>query len=130
VWTHEDKELLLDSVFKNIEIGKFALIHLSTSEWRERGFSYEILDGKQRLSTLIEFYENKLSYKGKYYNDLSWKDRMTFKHHNVSVAEVESENKKTILKYFLMLNRTGKAMDEAQLDKVESMLNELTLRGE
>jgi hypothetical protein len=27
-----------------------------------------------------------------------------------------------------MLNRTGKAMDEAQLDKVENMLNELTLR--
>lgn len=125
VWTQEDKELLLDSVFKNIEIGKFALIHLSTSEWHERGFSYEILDGKQRLSTLIEFYENKLSYKGKYYNDLSWKDRMTFKHHNVSVAEVESENKKTILKYFLMLNRTGKAMDKAQLDKVENMLSEI-----
>jgi len=25
----------------------------------------------------------------------------------------------------LMLNRTGKAMDKAQLDKVENMLNEL-----
>ena len=46
--------------------------------------------------------------------------------YNVSIAEVESENKKTILKYFLMLNRTGKAMDKAQLDKVEDMLNELT----
>lgn len=125
VWTQEDKELLLDSVFKNIDIGKFALIRLSDAEWIERGFGYEILDGKQRLSTLIEFYENKLAYKGKYYNDLSWKDRITFKHHNVSVAEVQSENKKTILKYFLMLNRTGKAMDKAQLDKVENMLNEI-----
>ena len=126
VWTQEDKELLLDSVFKNIDIGKFALIRLSDAEWYERGLSYEILDGKQRLSTLIEFYENKLAYKGKYYNDLSWKDRITFKNHNVSVAEVRSENKKTILKYFLMLNRTGKAMDKAQLDKVENMLAELS----
>ena len=125
VWTQEDKELLLDSVFKNIDIGKFALIRLSDAEWIERDFGYEILDGKQRLSTLIEFYENKLAYKGKYYNDLSWKDRITFKNHNVSVAEVQSENKKTILKYFLMLNRTGKAMDKSQLDKVENMLNEI-----
>ena len=44
---------------------------------------------------------------------------------NISVAEVQSENKKTILKYFLMLNRTGKAMDKSQLDKVENMLNEI-----
>ena len=51
--------LLLDSIFKNIDIGKFVLIHLSDSEWVERGFGYEILDGKQRLSALIEFYENK-----------------------------------------------------------------------
>lgn len=128
VWTQEDKELLLDSIFKNIDIGKFALIRLSDSEWLERDFSYEILDGKQRLSTLIEFYENKLAYKGKYYNDLGWKDRITFKHHNVSVAEVQSKNKKTILKYFLMLNRTGKAMDKAQLDKVENMLSEIEVR--
>lgn len=125
VWTQEDKELLLDSVFKNIDIGKFALIRLSDAEWIERDFGYEILDGKQRLSTLIEFYENKFAYKGKYYNDLSWKDRITFKNHNISVAEVQSENKKTILKYFLMLNRTGKAMDKSQLDKVENMLNEI-----
>ena len=126
VWTQEDKELLLDSVFKNIDIGKFVLIRLSDSEWLERGFSYEILDGKQRLSTLIEFYENKLSYKGKHYNDLSWKDRITFKHHNISVAEVRNEDKKTTLKYFLMLNGTGKAMDKTQLDKVENMLAELS----
>lgn len=125
VWVQKDKELLLDSIFKNIDIGKFAIVRLSDSEWLERNVSYEILDGKQRLSTLIEFYENKLTYKGKYYNDLSWRDRITFKNHSVSMAEIESTNKQTILKYFLMLNRTGKAMDEAQLDKVENMLNEL-----
>ena len=29
-----------------------------------------------------------------------------------------------VLKYFLMLNRTGKSMDQSQLDKVEKMLEE------
>lgn len=125
VWDRGDKELLLDSIFKNIDIGKFVLIHLFDEEWFERDYSYEILDGKQRLSTLIEFYENKLSYKGKYYNDLSGIDKITFKEHQVAIAEVRETDKKTVLKYFLMLNRTGKSMDKLHLDEVEKMLNDM-----
>jgi len=125
VWDETDKELLLDSIFKNIDIGKFVLIHLSDEEWYERGLSYEILDGKQRLSTLIEFYENKLSYKGKYFNDLSRMDKMAFVEHQVSVAEVSETDKKTVLKYFLMLNRTGKSMDESHLSEIEKKLNSM-----
>ena len=94
----------------------------------ERNLGYEILDGKQRLSTLIEFYENKLAYKGKYFNDLSGKDKGVFRNHMVSVAEVNETDKKTVLKYFLMLNRTGKAMDKTHLKVVEDMLSELEKR--
>mgnify|MGYP003290863381 CR=1 FL=1 len=125
VWEQEDKEFLLDSIFNNIDIGKFVLIRLSDEEWGERGLSYEILDGKQRLSTIIEFYENRLSYKGKFYNELGSKDRNVFKQHNVSFAEVDNVDKKSILKYFLMLNRTGKAMDKAHLESVESLLKDM-----
>lgn len=125
VWDSTDKELLLDSIFKNIDIGKFVLIHLSDNEWIKRGVGYEILDGKQRLSTLIEFYENKLSYKGKYYNDLSSRDKRAFNNHQVAVAEVRETNKKIVLNYFLMLNRTGKSMDESHLAEVEKMLDSM-----
>ena len=123
VWDDADKEFLIDSIFNNIDIGKFVLI--TTENWTETGLSYEVLDGKQRLSTLIAFFENRLKYKGKYYNDLSFDDQRTFKDHTISVAEVKNCTKKDVLKYFLMLNRTGKSMDYAQLDKVENMLNEL-----
>lgn len=122
VWTDKDKELLLDSIFNNIDIGKFVFIHLDDREWSERGVGYEILDGKQRLSTLIEYYENRFPYHGKYYNDLSGYDKYRFKSHHVSVADVRESDKKTILKYFLMLNRTGKVMDEDHLAMIEKML--------
>lgn len=125
VWTQEDKELLIDSVFNNIDIGKFVLIYLSDYEYFERGKSYEILDGKQRLSAIIEFYENRFPYKGKYYNDLSYKDKRTFNKFTISVAKVHETDKKTVLKYFLMLNRTGRSMDKTHLDKVEQMLNDM-----
>lgn len=125
VWDDKDKELLLDSIFKNIDIGKFVLIHLSDRKWMDGGFCYEILDGKQRLSTLIEFYENKLPYKGKYFNDLSRMDKRAFIEHQVAVAEVRETDKKTVLRYFLMLNRTGKSMDKSHLLEVEKMLNNI-----
>ena len=125
VWDQKDKELLIDSIFKNVDIGKFVLIRLRDEEWLERGLSYEILDGKQRLSTIIEFYENRFPYKGKYYNDLGGMDKAVFKNHTISFGEIDNTDKKTVLQYFLMLNRTGKSMDEEHLNEVEMMLNSL-----
>ena len=122
VWELKDKEMLIDSIFNNIDIGKFVFIKLNDDEWMNRGVSYEILDGKQRLSTLVEFYENRFSYKGKYYNDLSQSDKSVFKNHFVSEASVDDIDKKTVLKYFLMLNRTGRVMDEGHLEEIEKML--------
>lgn len=46
VWKSEDKQLLIDSIFNNIDIGKFAFIHLDDKKWAETGNGYEILDGK------------------------------------------------------------------------------------
>lgn len=120
VWETKDKELLIDSIFNNIEIGKIVLVRLLYGD-----YGYEILDGKQRLNALLEFYENRFPYKGYYYNDLSRADQIHFIHYVVSVGYITYTNKKTILKYFLMLNRTGKTIDKTQLDKVEKMLERI-----
>jgi hypothetical protein len=125
VWEQDDKELLIDSIFNNIDIGKFALIHLDYLTYVEREQSYEVLDGKQRINAIVEFYENRFAYKGKFYNDLSWTDRRVFKNHTVSIGEVEDCDKKSVLKYFLMLNRGGKIMDQLHLKKVEEMYEQL-----
>ena len=58
-------------------------------------------------------------------SDLSGIDKNTFTEHKVSVAEVRETDKKIILKYFLMLNRTGKSMDESHLAEVEKMLSNM-----
>lgn len=125
MWEQEDKELLIDSIFNNIDIGKFVLVHLLNDEWIESGCSYVILDGKQRLNTIIEFYENRLKYNGKYFNELSRKDQRVFTNHTVAVANVDESDKKIILKYFLLLNRTGKSMSNVHLEKIEQMLKSL-----
>lgn len=123
-WDENHKELLIDSVFHNIEIGKIALHHLSEEERQKRHVSYEVIDGKQRLITLVDFYENKFQYNGKYYNELSWMDKRVFKNYSIDIATVGGINKKTVLKYFLMLNRTGRNVNKEHFEKIKKLLEE------
>ncbi len=118
VWDDKDKESLLDSIFEGIEIGKFALIHNDYTH--ENG--YEILDGKQRLSTLLDFYEDRLEYKGFKYSELSAKDKRTFLNKNVSIGETEGLTNEQIYLYFYKLNKCGKTMDEDHLKEVKDLL--------
>ena len=119
-WTEEDKVALIDSIFHNVDIGKFVFVHHDYGA----EYLYEILDGKQRIRAILDFYENRFPYKGKYYNDLCSKDRHWFKTKNLSVAEVYNTDKENILKYFLLLNTSGKTMSNSCLDKVKNMLKE------
>lgn len=123
VWNMNDKECLLESIFENIDIGKFVLVDLNSKCYKNE-YSYEILDGKQRLSTIIEFYENRFPYKSKYYNDLSERDKQKIKSHNISFAKVENMDKNIIMKYFVLLNKKGKIMDMEHIKKVEKMIED------
>ena len=125
VWSQEDKEYLIDSVFKGIDIGKFVFVKRTNEQWRKDHFSYEILDGKQRMNTLMDFFEDRLTYQGYTFSQLSAKDRNAFRNHLTSLAIVNPTQKSEVLKYFLALNRGGRVMDTKQIEKVEDMLAKL-----
>lgn len=120
VWTQDDKIRLLDSIFNKIDIGKFALNHVGY----DMEHSYEIVDGKQRLSALIEFYENRFPYHGVYFNDLNGIDKYTFLNHDIAVAEIRDADREAILKYFIRLNTAGKIMSEKDIMNVQRLLAE------
>lgn len=125
VWTLEDKIALIDSIFSNVEIGKFAFVENDNQKYAETKLTYEILDGKQRLSTLCEFYEGRFTYNGYTYRELSDNDRRHIKNYPVSVAELEHATERQILLYFIKLNTHGRAMDMNHLNKVKEMLNSI-----
>lgn len=123
VWDDADRESLLETIFCNGKIGEFVFVDKPFVSFDTP--SSEILDGKQRLSTLIAFYENRFSYKGVYYNDLSGNDKQAFLNYPVSVGECRETDKKQILKIFIMLNKGGRPMSDEHLEKVEKMLTEM-----
>ena len=51
VWTLQQKQQLILSVFKEIDIGKLSLIQVKTDTSR----IYEVVDGKQRLNAILSF---------------------------------------------------------------------------
>lgn len=119
VWSEKQKVSLIDSIFRNIDIGKFTIIKLP---FTEDGPGYEMLDGKQRLIALTEFYESRYPYKGKYYHEMHWRDRIHFREYPISYAESVPLTKEQKYRYFLKLNTSGVPVDPDHLTNVMLML--------
>ena len=122
VWELDDKIALIDSIFNNIDIGKFVFVQ------RDFGVDdklYEIIDGKQRLTAIKEFYEDRFQYKGFYFSELSNSDKHKFLGHGVAFGFLEKPNKAAIYETFIKLNTCGKPMATKHLDKVKELLNNL-----
>jgi len=122
VWTFAEKIALIDSIFNNIDIGKFVFVQ---RDFGVVGKLYEIIDGKQRLTTLCEFFEDRFQYNSYYYSELSQSDRQMFKNYGITYGYLENPDKKAILDTFIKLNTTGKPMAHQHIDKVKKMLNEI-----
>ena len=120
VWTLEDKVALIDSIFNSVDIGKFTFINPDYIMDKT-----EVLDGKQRLTTILEYYEDRFKYKGYTFSDLSQKDQIHFESYSIAWGESSNLTQEQKLRYFIKLNTTGKEMDKSHLDKVKNMLNEL-----
>lgn len=123
VWKLEDKVSLIDSIFHNVDIGKFVLIHLPYDDkYKETRIGYEVLDGKQRINALCEFYEDRFQYNGKYFSELRPYDKSHFLSYGISFARCERITQQQKYRYFLKLNTGGKPMKKEQFEKVKGLL--------
>lgn len=95
---------------------------------------YEILDGKQRLTTLFDFINNKfpILYANQeiYFNDLIDEDKTFLLYLNVNYTRImpiklnTNVSLKDRLEIFLEVNYKGTRMSDSHLEKVLAMYNE------
>jgi hypothetical protein len=130
VWTLEQKQLLIHSIFNRIEIGKFIFRYRSwkdiSREMIENGHGYDLecIDGKQRFHAILEFLQNKFpSQDGIHYRDLSPYAMGEFlRYNNLALGKLEEEaTAEDILRTFLTINFTGTPMSKEHLEYVQSI---------
>jgi hypothetical protein len=126
VWTLEDKVELIQSIFNNVDIGKFVLIQL---DYKADSPGLEVLDGKQRITALVEFLENRFQVNGYFYKDLCSRDQSHFDDYPVAIALIKNATPKQKLDYFLRLNTSGHAVDKNHLAKVRAMYDSINEEG-
>lgn len=116
VWEESDKVKLIDSIFSQVDIGKFVFRKLP---FKSEGPAYEIVDGKQRLNALLEFMSDRFAYKGKTWSQLSQNDRRYIDGYSISYAQLDEKyTRQQILELFVRLNTGGKPMDPSHLAKI------------
>jgi hypothetical protein len=86
VWTLEQKQSLISTIYRGLEAGRI-ILHSHDYDrvvnMHEKGYSdfafKDVVDGKQRLSTVIDFIEDKFTDEwGNYYSDLSEPAKLAF----------------------------------------------------
>jgi len=136
VWSIEDKQLLIESIYNNIEIGKF-VIRTRSWGWVEKRLKEgkckytafaDVVDGKQRLNALLDFVTNKFSDShGSYWDDLSTAAQYKFKKcMKFSYFEIDDEvADKEILEQFLAINFTGAPMSVEHIKYVQTLYKDI-----
>lgn len=120
VWSLEDKVALIDSIFNDIEIGRIVLMKRDYSY--ERKEAYEIIDGKQRLTALTEFYEDRFQYKGLFFSQMHPFDQNHFENKQMAVIEAPEMSREQVIEYFIRVNISGRPVNPEHLEKVKAMI--------
>lgn len=131
VWTENDKQLLIESIYQNIDCGKILVRKRGFEELKkmqsegETELSFnDIVDGKQRLNAIKCFMKGEFKdLQGNYYSDLSSYSQYKFTNHQLlSYAEMPENTKdEDVIKQFLKLNFTGVPQSKEHIDFVKSL---------
>ena len=129
VWTKEQKQLYIKNLFEgNASIKPTFVEYSETQEDGTRKRVAEVLDGKQRIKALIDFYNNEFDVEGLYYKDLHYRDQFFFERLNVVYTRIMNrEGRKdlkleTKIQLFLEINMLGTRMSDEDLKRAQDLL--------
>ena len=129
-WSLRDKQLLIDSIYNYLDIGKI-VVRKRSFEWVRQQIKLgkpaafkDIVDGKQRLNAIISFIRGDFpDSNGFYWMDLSEKAQRDFtSFQGVSYGEIEEgATDEDVKNVFLGINFTGVQMSQEHIDFVKSI---------
>ena len=139
VWNKKDKQKLLDSIYNDMYIPPIFLRKVA-----DKNIPYEVIDGKQRLSSIFEFCSNKLPLRkekslpehlfGKKYEQLDFADKETFiSNRKMKIEIVEEATDVEIIEQFRRLQNgrhlNGAEKRNATVGEMRDVICELAKSG-
>ena len=118
VWDIKAKRNLIDALVQGRSIGA---ITFAKNDYRD-DFLYEIVDGKQRLSTIAEFVADGFDYQGVYFSELTQTAQSEFLNTSLGVIDVSFSDEKEKIAYFIELNSAGVRVSDEFLENLKKKL--------
>jgi len=136
VWTIDQKMALITTIYRGLEAGRI-IVHARSYETQKKlalsGFpdiaARDIVDGKQRLTTIIEFVEDKFTDEfGNTYSELAPSAQRKFMQYQGILYGEMSENctPEQICDAFLNNTVTGTPISQSHLEYIISLKNQLS----
>lgn len=125
VWNDRQKIEYIMAIFTRQIETRPTLILNYFPEKREGLKEMEVLDGKQRLTTLFDFIEDKFALDdGRYFSDLSNEDRKIILNHNIRYTRIAKLNMidltdKEKVELFLEINELGTKMSDEHIKEIK-----------
>jgi len=124
VWTQRQRELFLGYL---LEDGQMPLVFLRDVDWKDPEDKYEIVDGKQRLQSCVMFLRGKVEAELSDGKRLRWRDFNEIDRRqtpNIRCGLVNLPDRKSVLEFYLRLNRGGTLHTDEEIDRVRALLAE------
>lgn len=129
VWSLEQQQEFILSIFKKVYLTPVSVVVNDTSDNKV----YQVIDGKQRISTIIAYLNNKFPVKvdkdSIYYNDLDQDSKITFgNQHLLGYILYTSEDFDPLtdldkIKWFEYINFIGTPQDKLHQQKLKELIN-------
>ena len=128
VWTKEQKQAFI----KALMIGKAEIQPIFIRNPKKREGGLEVLDGKQRLTAILEYVRGEFEVEGFYYKDLNSSDIRIFNYTSMVYTEIKYYDNKVGLttmpteqkiELFLQVNGYGQHVSDEHLEKIKNMNN-------
>lgn len=148
VWSQKDQQFLIDSILNGFDIPKIYLADFTFGVWelQSSSFQYAVIDGKQRITSIFDFFDNRLPLSdsfqfyrdpslklgGMIYKELSRdypKVARLFDNYVLTVIHVVTNDEAKINELFVRLNTskplTGAELRNAMLGEAPKLIRDL-----